>query len=813
MRSTGRVIVGTERGAVCSRLRMQTSVAGEIAARVELFQQGFDFCRQGGFSFARFLALVPDRLRLALGDGGHRIRIPVTVSSDVVQQLRALLPTGDEGVRPTRISSPAELRRVVRLAQSDPSLHPIEVLAWTRRYGDRLLSLLGSLYERGFSEVGRGEGGVETAYLIHLVVVELLRRTLSDADAGVEAQVLMTTMVDAAVEGVLRSARIDDGQLSPRLGYQLAATRSPLAFGADADRIALRPVNAYRTVPRALQLARRVIQPPLEVIPLDRVAATVAKRLLVEPTLQVALVKDTLLEMVRDAALLAVVQSHRPVAQYGGEAPEAGDIGEVLGPLLATPTALVQHVFNHPRRTRLVDRLADVEAEAPKPIQALRRLLLAAPDVEQGDIRPLGVHGNLEERALLAARGAICLALESYTEDVKRDVNALVQWLEPDESSVAYQQGRCYRLGVDDKPLYRLPAHHHEAFMFVDAQELVRDAAERRPAALGDLVSRYLMTPLLRRLAALRSETPDALRIVHLGPDQVGFAGDVTLVVELAEAAQRVVAELQAELRKPVADVLGGVSNAVGETEHEIARLQHQIEVVDGALRRTPDDRESVQLLQDSRLMLERRLAALSEARRRFAGTADHDLVDVGIYITYGPAAVPIPLPTEVVATEGVWFSPFIIEARRGCARVPWVRDERLARVAVRRKARGGDAILPFALSLRERDDRSALFNAGCGISEAALGAFMTAKAAVLRFLELRIELRELPEDARRRFVFDRDPERFIVGVGRLDSELVVLFRAVGMHGEHEIWEILPADSPFTDVVVSLISRARERTA
>ncbi|MEO1334967.1 MAG: hypothetical protein AAFV29_04965, partial [Myxococcota bacterium] len=743
--------------------------------------------------------------RLALGDDGHRVRLPVTVAVDAVRQLEAHLPTWSSDARPGAAQSANELRQVVRFAQQDPGIAPIGLLSWLRFNGDPLLNLLVALYERGFGEVGRGEGGAETAYLIHLVIVELTRRTVIDAAQDqLAASVILTSMLDAAIAGVLTSNRVNDNHLSPRLGYQLASTRSPLSFGIDADALAARPVNIYRTIPRALQLARRVIQPPVEVIPLDRVAETLAKRMLVEPELRAALLKDILLEMVRDAALIGTMQAYR---QTGS------DLSFALSEILQSPKMLLQSVFNQGRRGRVLERLEQNIDSGPKAVGALIDLLRGVPAVEQGDTRPLGVHGNLDERALLAARGAICLVLDAHAEDLKRDVNALVQWLDPEEATVAYREGRCYRLGLDARPLYRLPEREREAFLFLDAGELVRRVAERRPAALGDLVSRYLMTPLLDRFAALRTSDEKALRLIHVGPDQAGFAGEITLIIELADAAREVVGRLQRELRRPVADVLGGRSHVMEEADEEIRRLEERILLVDGALRKTPTDDDSVQMLNDSRAMLEKRLAVLSDSRRRMAGAGYDEDVDVGIFVTYGSSAVSVPLPADIVASDGVWFSPLIIESRRGCARVPWVKDDRQTRVALRRRAVGDEAaILPFDLSVRTRDERTAIFNAGCGLSEVALKAYLRARTSVLTYFEVQAELRELPETARRKFVFDRDPERFVLCLGRLDGELVMVFRYVGRHGAMAIWEMLSGQNPFIDVLVSFVPSAQELT-
>ncbi len=795
---------------------MQASVAGEIASRVELFQDGFAFCRQGGFSFARFLALVPDRLRLAVGDQGHRIRIPVTVAPDVGPVLSARLPRWSEDVRPAVVGSPVELRRVLRLAQLDSGIDPIGLWAWLGEHGEALVSRLAGLYERGLAEVGRGEGGAETAYLVHLMIVELVRRQLDAAavrrseaaglsDQGrLVASVLMTSFFDAALEGALGRDDVDDRPLSPRLGYQMAATRSAAAFGADVDSLAARPVNAYRTNPRAVQLVRRVLQPPVEVIPLARVADTVAKRLLVEPTLVTGLLKDILLEMVRDAALAAVMQSYDP----GG-----GGMSDVLRPLLQSSTQLVQTVFNHPRRRQFLARLRPYTAAGPRAVGALVELLDGAPAVELGDGAPLGVHGSAPERALLAARGAICLVLDAHTEDLKRDVNALVEWVRPEEARMAVLEGRCYRLGLDSMPLFRLPPRDREAFVFVDARELVRRAADRRATAVGDLMSRYFMTPLLESYRAIRDAEPEALRLVHLGVDQVAFAGDIEVTVELAVAVRGVIDGLQRELKRPVADVLGGRPSLVDEADEEIRSLEGRLEQVDGALRRSSSNEESMRLLEDSKLMLERRLEILSESRRRTGGVGSDEDVDVGIFIAHGAVAVRVPLPRDIVSDDGLWFSPHLSEARWACARTPWVRLDRRSQLFLRRRIRAdAEPLLPFAVSLRIREDRTAVFNAGCGLSEAALKALLRSRAIVMRFLELQVELRQLPEWARRRFVFDRDPERFVLCIARHTDELVHAFRYVGRHRSSTLWELVAADSPFIEVLLEFVPRAQEIT-
>src|ERR1700737_2234710 len=100
---------------------MQTSATEEIRWRYNLYRNVLSFCQQGQFSFARFLALVPDRLRLAVGESVAKTQIPVSWQADFVERCGELLPSFPSTPRlaTALAASPEQLRRAIRRAQID----------------------------------------------------------------------------------------------------------------------------------------------------------------------------------------------------------------------------------------------------------------------------------------------------------------------------------------------------------------------------------------------------------------------------------------------------------------------------------------------------------------------------------------------------------------------------------------------------------------------------------------------------------------------------------------------------------------------
>jgi hypothetical protein len=805
------------------------SVASEVEARVELYRRVFAFCRQGGFSFARFLALVPERLRLALGDHAQRIRVPVHVRDELRQRWRALLPPGERPARTSLYGTIPELKRLVRLAQVDPGVDVVCLAEWLRTSAEPLTELTRGVYARALAEVGRGEGGLETAYLVHHLVLDTLAG-LSRASAPEQATAraaLLHPLLELAISAAAESAAA--AAVPARLGYQLAVTTSPWSLGAGAELIE-RHVNAYRTTREAVGLARRVVQEPLELIDLERVVGTLAERQLVDPAQHAGLRREVLLELVRDGLLLLVAQTWTP-----GSAPEL----ELAHQVISSPRALEQHLFVTRRRAELSAWLT-AHTGTHKAAAAVARLVDGAEQVLAGDLGPLGVQGDLRERALSAARGAVVLVLDQHTEALRRDVSALVEVVPAAEADEAWREGRAYRLGSGPEPLYTQRARAAEGYLLLDLSTLAARLAALPARASVEVVRRSLYDPIAAAVARASAGDPSRLSIARWTSDQIALTGDLVAIVELAVVVRAEVVAAGRALEAEVPEVLGGGSGREAELDAELARLGERLATVEGALLRFSEDPASARFLRDSHAVLSRELGALSQARRRALARA-HPL-EVGAFVAVAEPAVVVELPA---ATPG--RPPLSVSMSRAHAEASACVG-RGARVVASREAlrRAGGPSSPFAVELERRirvpvevetrlhhaltthdpqalaalaeawaaevehtwDDE--LYNAGLALSGAALAAYAHDRRGVLVFDDRRVSPDDLPVELRRRFRLGQAPLELRAATRVTDGALVHLFRRVGelrphqLEGDVEVWEHLALDGDFVRALEAL---------
>lgn len=612
---------------------MQTSVPGEIRWRIGLYDRCFTLCRRSEISFARLLALPVERLRLAAGDRGDRIRVPVAYAGSLTERLSGGLPglaaVGGFG----SFSDVDKLRRAVRTAQIDADLPPDTVGGWLRERAELWVSAIGSVEKRGLAEIGRGEGGLETAYLVHLALLLEVRRILDDRRMTDATRAWASSAVALAFEAL--TADSDDDSLPVRLALMTSVTTSPIVLGADPDAMGRRPLSAYRTHPTALRLARKVFVEPIEIIPIDRVVDTIARRLVVDEVAKADLLRAALLEMVRDACLLLFMK--------------AADRGP-LTELLASEAALTQAVFNQARRRRLEAWLREAPLEPARAKEAVLGLLAGTELVERGDPTPLGIHGDLAERAATAARGAVLLVIDSHTADVVKTATMPIERVSDDR----FDEGGCYRIGDDDRPLFALAPHGDEAVLFVDGSMLAQRGFDRSAKSSADLVSRLLFEPALDVAKRIGGEGRDA-RCVDVDQGGIAFSGDVAVVFALAEA-------LQAEVLKPLAerfeaqtdDALGRSSRA-DEITAERERLEARIAGLDRAASEKRDVREAKSLLSDGKKVLLEQLARLKAAEAE----ARPPPPVLSIRVTHGAPGAEVMLDGRPV-----WFAPALVAAR-----------------------------------------------------------------------------------------------------------------------------------------------------
>lgn len=810
---------------------MRGSVASEVEARVELYRRVFAFCRQGGFSFARFLALVPERLRLALGDDARRIRVPVHVTDELRQRWRALLPPGERAARTSLYGTIPELKRLVRLAQVDPGVDVVCLAEWLRTSAEPLTELTRAVYVRALAEVGRGEGGLETAYLVHHLALDTLAGLTRD-DAGGELGPARASLLAPLLELAIAAAAESTAATSvpARLGYQLAITTSPWSLGAGVELVE-RHVNAYRTTREAVALARRVVQEPLELIDLERVVSTLAERQLVDPTLNAGLRREVLLELVRDGLLLLLAQTWTP----GG-----ARALELARQVTRSPRALEQHLFVTRRRGELSAWLA-ANLDTHKAAAAVARLVDGAEQVLAGDLTPLGVHGELRERALGAARGAVALVLDQHTESLRRDVSALVEPVPAPEAERAWREGRAYRLSSGTEPLYTRQLRAAEGYLLLDLSSLAVRLAGVPTRAAADVVRRSLYAPVSAAIARVTAGDAARVSIARWTSDQIALTGDLVAIVELAVTARAAVVEAARSLEAEVPEVLGG-SAREAELDAELARLGERLATVEGALLRFSEDPASARFLRDSHAVLSRELGALSQARRRALVRAQP--VEVGAFVTVSEPAEVVVLPPPgpeqphlhvsmtrahaeaaacvgrgaraVVAREaqrraGGPRSPFAVELDRRI-RVPVEVETRLHHALTTHDPQALAALAEAWAAEVEHTWDDEVYNAGLALSGAALAAYAHDRRGVLVFEERRVAPDDLPVELRRRFRLGHAPLELRAATRATDGVLVHLFRRVGELRPHElerdveVWEHLPLDGAFVQALEALAS-------
>src|SRR5229473_326959 len=294
---------------------MQASIADEIGRRLTLY--------------ARFGALVPDRLRLAVAESIAKSHIPVLLDTGLVEECAELLPNGQSRPVPADFEVDLNLlRRAIRLAQIHANLDVLGIARWLSERGDKLLKLCGRLYLKGLREIGQGEGGEETAYLVGLLILHAFREALQKKvkDVSPEQQALVNALLGMALEGALASEAGAGEALSARLGFQFAVTSSPFALGARVSRLIESPLNSYRTTSEALELMKAQLQGPAEKLDLDHCVGCVAEQLLGRALPRTRLAQEVLHELVRDRKLL--IEAERPLLGATRPLRGHGDVGK-----------------------------------------------------------------------------------------------------------------------------------------------------------------------------------------------------------------------------------------------------------------------------------------------------------------------------------------------------------------------------------------------------------------------------------------------------------------------------------------------------
>lgn len=851
---------------------MQSSVAAEIEWRLSLYRNILDFCREGQFTLGRFLALVPSRLRLAVGESAAKTRIPVAISGKLVDHWKHLLPNRE--TIPAVFRDEADLRRAIRFSQIDSDVDPVAAAGWLGKFGSRFIGDAGTVYLKGFGEIGTGEGGEETAYLVHLMIAESFRRAASDSgpDARMR-QTLAPQILQLAVQALMESGAVDSDSLPARLGFQFAVTVSPLSTGITAQELLKSPVNPYRTNASAVELAEKLLPTAVENTGLEELRGLLAKKLLADPAQKAIMCRDLLAEAVRDILILVLLQNwNGPLKDTVAPGRKAAASGEFLLRCLTETSP----------RSQFHGWVMKAAPSAGKAFTVLEMLVAKAPQILAGGTEPLGRAGDLAARAQLVAAGAIVMVLDGRIERMKQDFLALVEFIPGAEQEQLWKSGECYRIDLSQEPLYLIPEFRQEAHLFVDLKDFTKRTASIKEASMGDFLRRYFYTPIFELARRLQDGDPQSLAISNIVGDAVGFRGSIAPMVSLALGIREILKNAATELEKDLPEFLGGKPEVLEEIEQEIASWQRRIDEIDGALKSAAPGTPHFEHLTQAKKSLREKLAELESAREDVRSETVGFGLEAGAYVAFGAAAEVVnlsqaalglaaPAINEAAGYTSVTIAERLNEAARGTSRSGILRTERELRVARARKDRNSNrATLPFQVSVGKSyqmdvpvplgdavaaaisagDTRSAteavqqlsrwfhtdvqkqvsartdlpgslgrsaeFYNAGCALSQTALDAYRQATEAEYDFTQHRLEQPELPDAFLDRWVFEYGTETFITVTRKAGGGLVYILRYSGAaafkgfekEGGIGVWEILPAGLPFCRDLIQYLGKS-----
>lgn len=769
-----------------------TVAAERIAWRFDAYSRLFQACAQSGVSAQRFLTVRTERLRLRFGESARHSQVPMVFAPDLADRLGALLPSPRSEPATGAVALDRDkLRSTLALAQLDGDLDVLDVLGW--RSADALASTLSGFYGRVFEEARASGAGEETAALFGLVAHSTLRNVLLHRLGANErflgSAALVAYLSDRALAA---NAAQNASGLSARLGLLLVAACSPVSVMGAATAVVGRPCNVYRTVPSVFAQARHAIRESVdrpETVDLAALSARLAATMLVDPARRRDLERAVLAEAVRDCALLSTLTQGSELRDLAGR---SGALTEALFTPLG-PQRLKEQLGRHPRA-------------GEGALGRLRLLVDATPAVLAGDFRPLAPLGSIEARAHLAATGALVLALDELALEQGAEALQAVRPVPPQEAQAARDDGRAYWFGLDDAPLYQLPRVREEAFFFVDMKDFTWRTSRVHADAMGEFLARLFYNPILRTCGHL-ARTPGArLQVVNLLGDAVAARGDVVSSVALALFVLRQFEEARHELAQASKALRGGADERLAEIELELAKVDEQL----AQLAPGPSA---------ARTSLEVHRRNLLAGREQRLATSLGAGLEASVFIAYGPQAATVEVGGPDVGAFQVTIAEHLNAAARGTNRSTTVARAREARRLAAEQAAGMPLKDPFRVHTSGDPENlaptSEFHNLGAGLTGQALAAFQAARARAQVFRSLTVTREALQAQLPGHW-FPRAAEDFVLATEPSGAPALVfrrtgqsIFRGLEASGGIEVWEILPVDAGFGQLLADLLVQQR----
>lgn len=783
------------------------SGAERVLWRLGVYENIQQACAQTQIAPLRFLTFHPEKLRLRTGESLQRSQVPIVFAADLAERLQALLPPAT----PTPVTGALGLdrdglRRAIALAQLDADIDPVDVAVW--KGADAYVDALASCYDRFFDEARAQGAGEETAALFQQVLFSSLRNVLLH-HAGASERFLglgafLAHLADRALAATVE--RAGDG-LSARLGLLLAASCSPLALMGQTAAVVARPGNIYRTLPAAHERARDIVRAGFDRaggetrnttmlstsargFDIKVARSALAAELLSSPQRRRELIRASVVDVARDLALLSVLTQGSELRDIAGSSSALGDA--LFSPL--GPERLVARLQRHPRAHE-------------EPLPRLLGLVDSVGAIVAGAVDGGGVIGrgaSIEERADIAAAGALLLALDEVTLEQASRALAMVRPVAAADADRAVADGRAYFFSLDaDAPLFRLPRAREEAFLFADMKDFTKRTAAIREESMADFLKERFYDPILNCCAQLSRAPGARVAVVNLLGDAVACRGDIESMLSLATFVRRLLADAAAELN--------AMAQALPPAEEAIVReIDGHLRRVELALASSP---RSAALLQEQRDLQEGRAARLSRA----IGQG----LEAGVFVTWGREASVIACGGPEVGEWKVTIAEQLNAAARGTGRTPEIVKARGEARAVAEVKAGRALVDACAVHTAADpvvvDNVFAFHNAGAAVTADALAAWQSATKERLTFQALSVSTATLPPSLAS-YWLPRAVEELLLARDKSGAPVLLfrrtghtVFRGLEALGSIDVWELLLVDRGFGRDFVAALDARRPR--
>ncbi len=415
-------------------------------------------------------------------------------------------------------------------------------------------------------------------------------------------------------------------------------------------------------------------------------------------------------------------------------------------------------------------------------------------------------------------------------------------------TDLEWEAGQLYRLSARGGAILRQREDRPAGHLFADVKDFTRRTGLLGQATMAEFLRREFYVPILvaakEHFGGMQHLADrGGVLLNNLVGDAVSFSGRIDEMVSLAQAIRAQFAAYAARLSREISsDVVAKQIAAIEAQGAEVLRRARDARAaadaaLAGAAAGTPQQAAAAALLARARA----EEARLEVERERAIGRARGEVLEAGVFVSYGPAPLVVVIEDEVFGKNRVAIAEKINESARGTARAPSARvraDAGLARERARRGApgiehawsvfigqpmsvavppesedhavrlfRAGDgagAMRALAAAVRDAVEGAArggdragdVYNSGAALSEEALEAFLAEVGRTREIRRVGVAPGEIPEACRARFFYGDGPLA-IVACFRPDGRIAELFRRVGVAafkgmGDVVVWELCP---------------------